>query len=212
MEDHKSPLSIRRNYISNEGHEFEPTQDPASLLVQWQTLALSAGNLEPNGMILSTVSDFGKPSSRVVLLREILEGQLVFYTNYESRKGIEIQESGLVCAVFWWPEINRQVRVEGRCVKASSDISDVYFASRPIESQLASSTSPQSQTIMDLSSIEIEMARLRESVEIKRPTHWGGFLIIPERFEFWLGQPARLHKRHLATLLGNSWQWSVLAP
>jgi len=208
----KDPLAVRRDYGSADESEFVQTQLPSDILISWQKIALEAGNLEPNGMTLSTVSPSGKPSSRVVLLRQILDGNLVFFTNYESRKGAEIAENGFVCANFWWPETSRQVRVEGKCIFAPKDVSDEYFSNRPYESQIASAASPQSKTIENLTEVELKMDELRALRPLVRPDHWGGYLLVPDRFEFWQGRTARLHERYVTEWSESTWNWSKLAP
>jgi pyridoxamine 5'-phosphate oxidase len=182
-------------------------EDPFLLLNAWLDGGTSPG--EPNAMALSTVGQSGRPSSRIVLVRAIDDG-LTFFTNYDSRKGRELASNPWAAGLFWWSE--RQVRIEGPVAKVSSEESDAYFAGRPLESQLASAVSPQSQEIDNRESLVLAMESLRSRAPVERPTHWGGYRLVPERFEFWQGREARLHDRFVYERLEAGWRIARLAP
>ena len=190
--------------------ETQMLENPIAQLRVW--LGDARDQIEPNAMTVSTVALSGKPSSRVVLLRGLSEGGLTFYTNYDSRKGVEIAATSAACLSFWWGALERQVRIEGSITKVSSDESDAYFASRPLESQLASAASPQSQVVTrsDLEA-RVEALRAAHPVSVPRPAHWGGYRVTPDYLEFWQGRKARLHDRIAYTLQAGVWQRSRLA-
>ena len=176
---------------------------------------MSFGVPEHTAMCLSTVSTEGCPSSRFVLLREVDSRGMTFYTNYGSRKSREIEENPNVSATFWWARLERQVRIEGRAERVSREESEAYFRSRPRESQIASSVSPQSQVIDDRDALDAEIARLAEEFEgceVPYPEHWGGYRIVPKVIEFWQGRPARVHDRFRYTRSGDAWVIERLAP
>lgn len=180
----------------------------------WFEEALRAQMLEPTAMHLATVSAEGKPSGRIVLLKGIDSGFL-FFTNYESRKGKELAQNQYVCLTFYWAELERQVRIEGKIEKVSAEISDEYFSSRPKASQIGAIASPQSQVLHDRSSLEqkIEALTLKYENELPpRPSRWGGYRVIPETIEFWQGRRSRLHDRLRYTLENDIWKIERLAP
>ena len=189
-------LDFRKEYKQGSLEESSIDQNPIAQLRAWLEQATQAGVIEPNAMTVSSVGVNGRPSSRVVLLRGLEDSGLTFFTNYASRKGQEFDAHGFACTNFWWGALERQVRVEGAISRVSSQESDAYFDSRPYESQLASAASPQSQTTTrsDLENL-VEALRLEHPERVPRPAHWGGFRIVPDRFEFWQGRPARLHDR-----------------
>jgi pyridoxamine 5'-phosphate oxidase len=207
-----APLTHRSEYTQGTLEEHNVLADPLAQLARWLEDAERAGVVEPNAMTVGTVGANGQPSSRVVLLRG-LDGGLTFFTNYDSRKGEEIGVDALVCVNFWWGALERQVRVEGTATRLSAAESDAYFASRPLESQLASAASPQSQPITR-ADLEARVAALRAQYPkaVPRPAHWGGYRIAPERVEFWQGRAARLHDRLVYTPSGAGWTISRLAP
>ncbi len=194
--------------------------DPFVQLEGWLNEAIKADVVEPQAMTVSTVSANGRPSSRVVLLRGLSAEGLTFYTNYSSHKGRELEANSYACTNFWWGPLERQVRVEGQVFKVSPEESDAYFASRPYESQAASASSPQSQVITSRAELETHMHLLEAQYpdHIPRPAHWGGFRLVPDRFEFWQGRPARLHDRFIyslggeGTLEGAEWTIHRIAP
>ena len=191
--------------------ESQMLEDPIAQLRVW--LGDARDQIEPNAMTVSTVAATGRPSSRVVLLRGLDDRGLTFYSNYESRKGAEIAATGAACLSFWWGALERQVRIEGIISKVSAEESDAYFASRPLESQLASAASPQSQVVTrDQLEARVNALRLEYPVAMPRPAHWGGYRVAPDYMEFWQGRKARLHDRIAYTLQGAVWQRSRLAP
>lgn len=185
--------------------------DPFAQLSEWLKDAQKANVIEPMAMTLATSTPDGVPSARVVLLRGLDNG-LIFYTNYHSRKGAELGENDHAAICFWWATLERQVRVEGRVEKVSAEESDQYFASRPHDSQAASSASPQSQIVPNREILEMEMDEFMSQESIKRPDHWGGFRLIPSYFEFWQGRKARLHDRFAYVRQGDEWNIHRLAP
>ncbi|MFY8077141.1 MAG: pyridoxamine 5'-phosphate oxidase [Flavobacteriales bacterium] len=168
-----------------------------------------------NAMVVSSVDASGQPHSRVVLLRGVNEEGLKFYTNYSSHKGQELEQNNKVALNFFWPTVERQVRVEGELYKLSEAESDAYFNSRPRESQIGAWVSPQSSTI---ESREVLNERFREYTDkfeghpVPRPAHWGGYIIRPNYFEFWQGRPNRLHDRLTYRLHDGAWKISRMAP
>ncbi len=165
-------------------------------------------------MCVSTVSGAGQPSARFVLLRQILPEGLVFFTNYKSRKGRDIDHDPRVAATFWWGELERQIRVEGLIARTSEELSDAYFHSRPRDSQLASAASPQSREVDSREELEEALRDMerRFPEEVERPDHWGGYIITPHAVEFWQGRRARMHDRIQYRLEGTTWTKVRLAP
>lgn len=196
--------------------EWEPsaTQDPVALLDSWVGDAVDAGCLEPTAMCVATVSPAGEPSSRLVLMRQLDPSGPVFYTNYLSRKGRELDANPAIAATFWWAQLDRQVRIEGNAERLSADRSDAYFASRPYLSRLSAAASPQSAPIPSRRFLDEQVAELQRlhPHDIPRPAHWGGVLIVARSFEFWVGRPGRLHDRFRCTRLEDRWEWARLAP
>ncbi len=206
---------LRSEYTYGTLSEQEALPNPFRQLERWLTEALEAQLYEPHGMTLSTVGPDGRPSSRVVLLRGLDERGLVFFSNYQSRKGRELEANPWACVNFWWPPLERQVRVEGRVEKVEPELSDAYFASRPYDSQIGSAASPQSQVIASREVLEqrIALLRARYPETVPRPAHWGGYRLKPDTFEFWQGRPSRLHDRLVYRLQPDgSWKIERLAP
>lgn len=206
---------IRKDYTLKSLEIQEVDSDPLLQFRRWMEEAIQAEALEVNAMCLSTISEDGFPNARIVLLKELDQG-FVFFTNYESSKGKELVASPKASLTFFWPEIERQVRVLGTVGKINEKESDTYFFSRPISSQIGAWASPQSQEISDRTVIEDFQRRLEEKFKespIQRPPHWGGFRLIPHRIEFWQGRPSRLHDRICYELEGESvWKKVRLAP
>ncbi|MFN8258194.1 MAG: pyridoxamine 5'-phosphate oxidase [Bacteroidales bacterium] len=202
-------------YSIGELDEKDVDKNPIVQFINWLDFAEISGVEEPNAMILSTVDENSKPSSRVVLLKNILEDGLVFYTNFESRKGRNISINPNVSAVFFWSKLERQVRVEGTVIKHDKNLSDAYFKSRPYESRLGAISSPQSQVIPSrdyLIELIMQTAEKYKNEPLNRPDYWGGFLIQPNLFEFWQGRPNRINDRIQYRLDKNSWVIERLAP
>ena len=189
--------------------------DPIALFKKWYRDAAAAGTLLPEAMALATAARSGQPSVRMVLHRGFSKGGFVFFTNYNSRKAVEIRANPRAAFVFHWPQLERQVLAEGRVEKLSRAESDRYFKSRPLESRLGAWASPQSSEIPDRAFLEREYERVRAQYPgktVPRPSFWGGFRLIPNRIEFWQGQPHRLHDRRSYVRKGRGWTTSLLAP
>ena len=206
---------IRTNYEKSELLESGINPNPFEQLRIWLTEAISGEETEPTAMVLSTLDAQGFPESRVVLLKELKDTGLVFYTNYESKKGHQIAQNEHVAVVFLWPQHERQVRIKGVAEKIRDSESTDYFKSRPIDSQLGAWASPQSRVIENREFLDENYRRYQEQFkgrEIKKPPHWGGYLIRPEYFEFWQGRSNRLHDRIEFILIDNQWTIHRLAP
>jgi pyridoxamine 5'-phosphate oxidase len=208
--------AIRKDYSLQSLEINQVALDPFTQFRQWLNDALKAEVLEVNAMCLSTVGKDGFPNSRIVLLKELDSG-FVFFTNYESAKGKELEAHPKASLTFFWAEIERQVRVVGTVSKVSTEESDAYFLSRPYGSQLGAWASPQSQVIDTREVIENKQKELDKKFnesEMVRPPHWGGYRLIPNRIEFWQGRPSRLHDRicYEKDLATNSWNLVRLAP
>lgn len=206
---------LRKEYRQASLNESDLLADPFLQFKHWFEQALSAQLPEPNAMILSTVSASGAPSSRTVLLKELDPQGFVFFSNYASRKGREVDANPQVCLLFYWPELERQIRIEGPIEKIAAADSDAYFASRPRGSQLGAWASMQSACLNSREELEQVLQRLEQEYvgkDIPRPPHWGGYRVVPEAVEFWQGRPSRLHDRLLYRLLGQTWSISRLSP
>lgn len=208
--------ALRQNYTKAVLNESSVGDDPISLFKQWFSEAQESNIVEPNAMILSTVSADLRAHARTVLLKEITDKGFVFYTNYESAKAMDINHSAYVSLTFLWKEHERQVRIEGRAVKISRERSEQYFQSRPRGSQLGAWASPQSDIIVDRSILQNNLKALEtkypEGTLIPIPPHWGGYEITPDFIEFWQGRPSRLHDRLAYTVNENQWNIVRLAP
>ena len=206
---------IRTNYQKFELTEDSVNRNPFKQLDLWLQGAISEKETEPTAMVLSTVDKNGNPESRIVLLKELKNEGLVFYTNYESKKGQQITNNQHVAIVFFWPKHERQVRIKGKTEKVGDTESADYFKSRPIDSQLGAWASPQSQVIENREVLQKKYLYYQEyfkNREIEKPPQWGGYLIRPEYFEFWQGRSNRLHDRIEFCFSGNEWVINRLAP
>lgn len=206
---------IRTNYQKFELNEQSVNKDPIQQLIGWLNDAIEGQQLDPNAMVLSTIDEAGNPDARVVLLKELTTEGLVFFTNYTSRKGKQIASSGHVSVLFFWPGLERQVRIKGIAEKIMEEDSELYFKSRPFESQLGAWASPQSEIIESRQTLHDKYEHYQqyfESHEITKPPYWGGYLIRPEYFEFWQGRSNRLHDRIEFSWSGNTWLIHRLAP
>jgi len=208
---------LRKTYAQRTLSEADVLPDAVAQFRLWLEDALAAELEEPTAFTLSTVAANGQPSSRVVLLKGLPdEAGFLFYTNYDSRKGQELAGQPLAALNFFWPGLERQVRVEGRVEKAPEFLSTEYFQSRPRSSQLGAWASPQSQVIGSREELETReaamAARFGDQNPLPRPANWGGFLVRPTRLELWQGRPSRLHDRIVYELEGSTWRRSRLAP
>lgn len=210
-------LSHLRAHYNNDRLQ-EPLPDtPWALVQEWFREALAFDGLkEPNAMALGTVDAEGQPAVRLVLVKEIREQGVVFFTNYDSQKGKHIAQNPKVAGTIWWPEMERQIRIEGVAEKISAEESTAYFQSRPKGSQIGAKVSPQSQPIPNAAYLEEKMAETEETTKnqevLERPENWGGYIIQSHHVELWLGQPNRLHDRILYRKKDSSWIRERLAP
>jgi pyridoxamine 5'-phosphate oxidase len=211
-----SIASIRRDYMLESLTESDAASNPFRQFDRWWDEAVRAEIDEVNAMTLSTVSISGRPSSRIVLLKGYDDGGFVFFTNYLSRKGREIAGNAYVSLLFFWKELERQVRVDGLCTAVSEAESDSYFHSRPEGSRLGAWASPQSERISSREILDENLKSLEQTfagTAIPRPPHWGGYRVVPSSFEFWQGRPSRLHDRIVyQTNAEGDWSVSRLAP
>jgi pyridoxamine 5'-phosphate oxidase len=206
---------IRKDYLQQSLTEDTIAPDPIRQFDVWWAAALQAKLDEVNAMTLATASADGIPSARIVLLKGYDERGFVFFTNYQSEKGQDLIANPHASLVFFWPTLERQVRINGSAEKVSSAESDEYFNSRPVGSRIGAWASPQSEVIKSRDLLEqnvTELERKYADGSIPRPPHWGGFRIIPNSIEFWQGRPNRLHDRIRYTLIGEEWVIERLAP
>ncbi len=209
-------VSLRKEYSSAFLNEEDVNQNPFKQFELWMQQAVEAEILEPHAMTVSTVSAEGKPSSRIVLLRGFNQEGFVFYTNYNSHKGNEIQQNNFACINFFWPDLERQIRIEGSISKIDQQISTAYFHSRPRESQIGAWASIQSAVIENRKVVEDAFVHFTEKFKdlevIPKPEHWGGYNIKPTSIEFWQGRPSRLHDRLRYSLENSNWKIERLSP
>ena len=206
---------MRREYAREALAEADVDADPVVQFGRWFEQAEEAGLLEPTAMTLATATPDGRPSARMVLLRGFDERGFCFYTNYESRKGTELAANPRAALVFWWGELERQVRIEGTVSVTSREESEAYFHSRPPGSQLSAAASPQSRVIGDRAVLERRVAELATAThdgKVPLPEFWGGYRLVHEVVEFWQGRPNRLHDRLRYRRAGGAWKIERLAP
>lgn len=207
-------MADRYEYTKGRLLESEANPNPHEQFAHWLQEAIAVQVVEPTAMCLSTVGRDGRPSSRIVLLRGHDDRGFTFFTNYDSRKGHEIGEHPLGCINFWWGSLERQIRVEGSIEPVSAEESEEYWDSRPYESQVASAASPQSHVILGRERLDEQIAQVRGTYpdQVPRPSHWGGYRLKPNYFEFWQGGPARLHDRLVYRRDDLGWKMERLAP
>jgi pyridoxamine 5'-phosphate oxidase len=206
---------IRSDYNLRSLSEVDIEKDPVILFQQWLTEAIEAQCNEPTAMTLATSTFDGKPSARLVLLKDVSAEGFTFFTNYDSKKGKQILQNPYGAIVFFWPELERQVRIEGLIKKTSEALSDKYFRTRPAKSKIGAWASPQSQVIPSRKYLENLKSDFQEEFSgkaISRPPNWGGYTLIPNVIEFWQGRTNRLHDRIQFSLLNEVWEIDRLAP
>lgn len=209
-----SIADLRKDYTQRGLHEADVDADPFTQFGRWFDETLAAQLPEPNAMTLATATPDGKPSARIVLLKGYDARGFVFYTNYESRKGQQLITNPYAALIFYWAELERQVRIEGHVVQVTPQESDEYFFSRPRGSRLGAWTSPQSQVIAGRETLDERLQQYEAQFvdDVPRPEHWGGFRVEPDVIEFWQGRPSRLHDRLRYRRDDEQWVIERLAP
>jgi len=207
---------LRKEYTKETLDVSSIAKDPIRQFEKWFDEALRAEVLEPNAMTLSTVTESGRPSARIVLLKGLEQGKFLFYTNHQSQKGKELENNPAGALTFFWPELERQVRIEGISHRVDSTTAEKYFQSRPRGSQIGAWASPQSSVIGDRSLLEDRVTELEKKFKdqelIPKPHQWGGYAIDPFEIEFWQGRPSRLHDRIVFYKTEDTWTIRRLAP
>jgi len=207
---------LRTEYHRGELTEEAAGDDPYSLFRRWFEEAVAGGGRDPNAMSLATVDAAGQPSVRIVLCKEYDSRGFVFYTNFSSRKGQELATNPQASLLFYWAELERQVRISGRVEKVADADADLYFGQRPRGARIGAWASPQSQPIPGRGLLEERTAEMEQRFEGQadppRPAHWGGYRVVPAMIEFWQGRPSRLHDRLVYTRHLSGWERTRLAP
>ncbi|OSI34714.1 pyridoxamine 5'-phosphate oxidase [Neisseria dumasiana] len=205
---------IREDYSKQELSETDCDASPLAQFERWLNEAIKAEANEPTAMNIATVGSDGRPQSRQVLLKEVNAEGFVFFTNYRSRKGRALEANPFAALTFFWPELERQVRIEGRVEQLDAAASDEYFESRPYTSRIGAWASEQSQVISGKSILVARAAAVgvKHPLHVPRPPHWGGYVVIPDRVEFWQGRPSRLHDRIQYRLENGTWLKERLSP
>jgi pyridoxamine 5'-phosphate oxidase len=207
--------NARKQYRQGALAKDDLNPDPIAQFQQWLAEALASQELEPTAMTLATADRSGKPSARMVLLKDVSERGFVFYSNYQSRKGRELAANPYAALCLYWASLERQVRIEGTVTRLARAASEAYFKSRPYGSQLGALVSQQSQVIDSREALERQLAELEARYPpgaVPLPEHWGGYLVTPEVIEFWQGRPDRLHDRFQYHKAGEAWRVARLSP
>lgn len=215
MTSHPDIASIRKTYKLESLLESDVELNPINQFEKWWQQAVDSKIEEPNAMTLATSTSEGSPSARTVLLKNFTNEGFVFFSNYESHKAMQIEQNPFVALLFFWKEMERQVRIEGSIHKVSAEESDHYFASRPRESRIGAWSSPQSKVIENREFLQQNVAKYNtqfDTENIPRPEFWGGYIVIPTMIEYWQGRPGRLHDRIQYTSSNNEWIIKRLAP
>ena len=205
---------LRQEYMRSGLSETDADPDPLRQFERWFEDAVRARLPLPNAMTLATVTAAGAPSARIVLLKGVEDGGFLFYTNYLSRKGRELEQRSSACLLFLWSELERQVRIDGKVAKVTPAESDAYYATRPLGARLSAWASAQSATVAGRDVLEkaLEKARERYRDTPPRPPHWGGYRVVPQEIEFWQGRSDRLHDRLRYRRSGSAWTLERLSP
>lgn len=207
--------------IRNDHSEFDKGKlefvfggNPFEIFQNWLKNAVISNQLESNAFSLSTVDSAGQPSSRILYLKELVDESFVFYTNYLSEKGTDLAQNECASMLFFWPSLQQQIRIEGRCHMVSAEMSDAYFRSRPRGSKLGAWASHQSDRLESREELEKRVEQLQKLYpkEVPRPAHWGGYALIPEKMEFWQGRSSRLHDRIVFEKIEGQWKIYRLNP
>ncbi len=208
--------NLRTEYLRSALNEQDAGRDPFTLFARWYDDAVHTGGHDPNAMSLATAGVDGQPSVRIVLCKEFDRKGFVFFTNYASRKGRELTQNPNACLLFYWADLERQVRIDGPIEMISAAESDAYFGERPLEARLGAWASPQSEPIVSREALERRFTEMQQrfagQLAPPRPPNWGGYRLVPKSFEFWQGRLSRLHDRLLFTRRGAEWDLVRLAP
>jgi pyridoxamine 5'-phosphate oxidase len=207
---------LRKEYSKAALDSTDVDRNPLAQFDRWFKEALAAGVPEPNAFTLSTISTTGRPSARIVLLKGLDQDQFTFFTNYQSQKGQELENNPACSLTFFWPELERQIRIEGVATRVQESASEQYFQSRPRASQVGAWASPQSLVIANREILEARQVAMEKKFEgmekLPKPKQWGGYAIAPLEIEFWQGRPSRLHDRIVYYLADEKWTIHRLAP
>jgi pyridoxamine 5'-phosphate oxidase len=212
----KSIADIRTDYSKSSLDITSVDKNPLTQFARWFDDALKSEVDEPNAFTLSTVSEDGRPSGRIVLLKGLEDGKFIFFSNYQSAKGKELDNNPACALTFFWPELERQVRIEGAASRVEESASEKYFQSRPRESQIGAWASPQSAVISGRAILDARVKELQKKFDgidkLPKPNQWGGYEVDPSEIEFWQGRPNRLHDRIVFYKVDGQWQVHRLAP